>query len=289
MGIAERVESAMDTLQSSLLTIGAGNMAHAILSGAIEVGGLVPERVAALDPNQDRHSLFLLSFAEPDAAIAWLSQNADSRPVILLAVKPQMLRVAIVPIVDALNQVHAPPCTFISILAGTTTSTIESLVRSDDRVVRVMPNTPAQLGLGMSAIATSDSTNADDLEAAQTLFRAVGETTEISEDLMDAFTAVAGSGPAYLFYLSEGMMKAAESLGFDQAQASGIVRQTILGSAHLLNNSSDQPSDLRARVTSKNGTTYAATTTLDQREVMRSIVDALTAARDRGRELAAET
>ena len=117
----------------------------------------------------------------------------------------------------------------------------------------------------------------------------MGETVEIEEDLMDAFTAVAGSGPAYLFYLAEGMMTAAESLGFTHEQASSIVRQTILGSANLLSQSPDAPSELRARVTSKNGTTYAATTTLDQRETMKAIVDALTAARDRGRELAAES
>ena len=151
-----------------------------------------------------------------------------------------------------------------------------------------MPNTPAQLGLGMTAIANDNTPDPTDLDNVRTLFTSVGEIIEIPESLMDAFTAVAGSGPAYLFYLAEGMMHAAESIGFTKDQADTIVRQTILGSSQLLTQSPDTPGELRAKVTSKNGTTYAATTTLDQKSVMDAIVAALTAARDRGRELASE-
>jgi pyrroline-5-carboxylate reductase len=117
------------------------------------------------------------------------------------------------------------------------------------------------------------------------LFRAIGDTVEIDEQLMDAFTGLAGSGPAYVFYLAEGMLNAAQTMGFDEAQAIKIVRQTIAGSGLLLARSDELPSELRARVTSKGGTTAAGTGALDQASVMDAIERAIIAARDRGEEL----
>ena len=278
----------MKTLESPVLSIGAGNMAYAILNGAQNASVLPHDRLAVLDPNSDRRALFANAFESPRGAVEWINALDGDRPLILLAVKPQMLRDAVQPLIDAMNAYDCPSCTWVSILAGSRIDTIQSLVRVDDRVIRVMPNTPAQIGLGMTAIASDNDPEASDLQSVRTLFEAVGEVIEIPESMIDAFTAVAGSGPAYLFYLAEGMMRAAESIGFTADQASTIVRQTILGSSQLLTNSPESPSDLRAKVTSKNGTTYAATTTLDDTGVMNAIVAALTAARDRGRELASE-
>ena len=177
----------------------------------------------------------------------------------------------------------------ISILAGTKSERISDAMGEGARVVRVMPNTPASVGLGMSAIAGSGSSTDGDVEIAKTLMGGVGETVEIDESMMDAFTAVAGSGPAYVFYLVEAMTKAAVSLGFDAKLARRIVEQTVIGSSELLKVSDEDAAELRSRVTSKNGTTYAATTTMDERGVMDAIVAALTAARDRGVELGRET
>ncbi len=205
--------------------------------------------------------------------------------MILLAVKPQILCDALPPLIDALTEANAPACTFVSILAGTRIKTIETMIRPDDRIIRIMPNTPSQIGLGMSAIANDNQPEPDDLACVRRLFEAVGQVIEIPESMIDAFTAVAGSGPAYIFYLAEGMMRAAESVGFTREQASHIVRQTVLGSATLLDRSDEMPGELRAKVTSKNGTTYAATTTLDEHGVMDAVVAAITAARDRGVEL----
>lgn len=275
----------MQTLESPLLTLGAGNMAHAIMAGAQNGGTLNPGLVAALDPNADRRELFEHAFNRPSDAISWLTRQGGGRPLVLLAVKPQMLAEALPPLVEAMRGLQTPPSTFVSILAGTKIDAIRGLVREGDRVIRVMPNTPAQIGLGMSAIANDQGAHADDLESVRRLFSAVGEVIEIPESLIDGFTAVAGSGPAYIFYLAEGMMQAAESVGFTREQASTIVRQTVLGSATLLGNSDEMPGALRAKVTSKNGTTYAATTTLDEHGVMGAIVAAITAARDRGVEL----
>lgn len=276
----------MKTLESPLLTLGGGNMAHAIISGAQNRKVLDDSLIAAIDPNADRRSLFPHGFEQPHEAASWLhGLGSDARPLVLLAVKPQMLAEALPPFIQALDDLGAPPCTFVSILAGTRIDTISKLVRDADRVVRVMPNTPAQIGQGMSAIANDQKPDATDVARVRQLFEAVGEVVEIPESLIDAFTAVAGSGPAYVFYLAEGMMRAAESIGFDRSQASVIVRQTILGSSMLLCENDEMPGELRAKVTSKNGTTYAATTTLDEHGVMEAIVAALTAARDRGVEL----
>lgn len=278
----------MKTLDSAILSLGAGNMAHAILSGALSNGAVTSDRLAVFDPNADRRALFDHGFDDLADAAGWIKSNGDRRPLVLVAVKPQLLREALSPLVEEMRTHQCPACTFVSILAGSSTSTLQSLLREEDRVIRVMPNTPAQIGLGMTAIANDNSPNVDDMRRVRTLFDAVGEVIEIPEDLIDAFTAVAGSGPAYLFYLAEGMCKAAESIGFSPEQASRVVRQTILGSSHLLTQSSESPGDLRAKVTSKNGTTYAATTTLDDKGVMDAVIAALTAARDRGRELASE-
>lgn len=275
----------MQTLESPLLTLGAGNMAHAIIAGAQSAGTLDSGRVAAVDPNPDRTALFEHGFALPEDASGWLSQQQGTRPLVLLAVKPQMLKDALPPLIGAFSEKHVPPCTLISILAGTKTDSITELVREEDRVIRVMPNTPAQIGLGMSAVANDNDPDPDDLARVKQLFSSVGEVIEVPEGMIDAFTAVAGSGPAYIFYLAEGMMRAAESVGFSPEDAGAIVRQTVLGSATLLENSDEMPGELRARVTSKNGTTHAATTTLDDRGVMDAVVAAITAARDRGIEL----
>ncbi|MCH9057700.1 MAG: hypothetical protein IIB55_03625 [Planctomycetes bacterium] len=120
------------------------------------------------------------------------------------------------------------------------------------------------------------------------IFEAVGDVIRIDEQLMDAFTAVAGSGPAYVFYLAQAMSTAATKLGFDEAQAKQIVQRTIAGAGALLAESPDSPEALRAAVTSRGGTTAAATAVLDESSVMQAMIDAITAAHDRGRELSRE-
>ncbi len=278
----------MQTLQIPLLFIGGGNMAHAIIDGAQRAGGLDPKRVAVLDPNADRRSLFEVSFDDPGQAVAWLKGEGVRGCGVVLAVKPQMLGDATGGLRGLIANAGLTPM-IISILAGTRSERIAEAMGEGARVVRVMPNTPASIGMGMSAIAGSDSSTEEDVEIAKALMGGVGETVEIDESMMDAFTAVAGSGPAYVFYLVEAMTKAAVSLGFDAESARTIVEQTVIGSSELLKASDEDAAGLRSKVTSKNGTTYAATTRMDGLGVMDAITAALTAARDRGVELASET
>jgi len=277
----------MQSIQIPLLFVGGGNMAHAIFTGACASGVLEPARVGVLDPSADRRCLYENGFESASDAMDWLLGQCDDGCGIVLAVKPQMLGAATADLEPTIADSGLEP-TVISILAGTRSDRVLDAMGSGCRVVRVMPNTPAQVGLGMSAIAGSGSSTETDLELAERLMSGVGDVVRIDESMMDAFTAVAGSGPAYLFYLVEAMTKAAVSLGFDDAMARRIAEQTVIGSSELLRASEEDAAVLRSRVTSKNGTTYAATTTLDEREVMEAFVHAMTAARDRGVELGRE-
>jgi pyrroline-5-carboxylate reductase len=272
----------MDTLNAKILFVGAGNMAGAIIRGALDAGTLHESDIAVLDPNEDKRASFANSFAEPASAIGFIKDTHS--PVIVLAVKPQMLESACTPLRDHIAKLRNSPLV-VSILAGTRSDTVRAAMGGRVRVVRVMPNTPAQIRKGMSAIAPHESATDADTLLVKRLFESVGDAVELDESMIDAFTAVAGSGPAYLFYLTESMTNAAIALGFDDDTARRIVEQTITGSAALLEASDDDAQTLRAKVTSKHGTTHAATTTLDDHQVMEIVIKALTAARDRGIEL----
>lgn len=274
----------MQTIAHPILFIGGGNMAHAIISGSTKAKVLDPETVGVIEPNLDRHPLFKNAFTDTTDAIHWLRTQSDENATLILAVKPQMLETATAPIREQIAQLPFKPLA-ISILAGTRIEQIENALDHKARVIRVMPNTPAQIRLGMTAISPSKQATDADLKLAEHLFSAVGQTITIPEDLMNAFTAIAGSGPAYVFYLAQAMIEAALQLGFDKQQSQALVRQTVLGSASLLAQSPEMPRQLRERVTSKNGTTEAATDILDEIGVTDTFIRAIHAARHRGAEL----
>lgn len=278
------VQSFMQTIAHPILFVGGGNMAHAIISGARKAGILDPERVGVIEPNLDRHPLFKNAFTDTADAIHWLRMQDAEDATIILAVKPQKLEAACAPVCEQIAQLPFKPLA-ISILAGTRIEQIEHALDHKARVIRVMPNTPAQIRKAMSAISPSDEATEQDLELADQLFSSIGKTITVSEDLMNAFTAIAGSGPAYVFYLAEAMIEAALQLGFDKQQAQTIVRQTVAGSASLLDRSPEMPRQLREQVTSKKGTTEAATDVLDDTGFTDAIIRAIHAARHRGIEL----
>jgi pyrroline-5-carboxylate reductase len=168
--------------------------------------------------------------------------------------------------------------TLASVLAGTTTNRLADLLAAQEaplKVVRAMPNTPSAVGKGMAALSPGPGAQPADMHRIQALFAAVGEVCTIDESLMDAFTAVAGSGPAYLFYLTQAMVQGALEVGFDPDLAH-----------RLLESDPRPPQELRAAVTSKGGTTFAATETFDSKNVANGIVAGIIAARNRGQALA---
>ncbi len=276
------------TMAFRLAVIGGGNMARAIVRGAIDAGSIEPGGVVVVEPDGAKREEFarwgVASTPSPAGALDRLDTRGGARPIVLLAVKPQMLGA-----VAAQMRTHfsGNGCLVISILAGVSTGSVGSALGAA-AVVRAMPNTAARVRQSITAVAAGGGATAKDLAEAERLLNGLGPTVRIDESLMDAFTSLAGSGPAYVFYLVEAMVRAGVEMGFESELADRVVRQTIAGAAALLRGSEGaSPAELRAAVTSKGGTTEAAVGVLTERNVMRTVVEAILKGRDRGRELAA--
>ncbi len=266
----------------SLAVIGGGKMARALLAGAVLAGVITPSDVAVADPDAKQRAsirpLGVRLFDRAPAALELLTPDAQ----LLLAVKPQSL-----PDVarDLKGLVHNR--VVISILAGATSEQIRNSLGGKARVIRVMPNLAAQIRKGLAAICLGSGAQPNDDAFASRLFSAVGVVISLEESLMDAFTALAGSGPAYLFYLAEALDNAAQQMGFTPESAASIVRHTLSGAAELLLRAPESsPLDLRLAVTSKGGATEAAVRVLQDAKVLDAITRAVLAARDRGAVLA---
>lgn len=258
--------------------LGAGNMAEAIARAAVECAGIPAGALLASDPLEARRNIFSamgIATVEDGRVVV-----AKARTVIL-AIKPQGLS-QIAPLLAQLQ----PEQVVISIMAGISSERIEAAAGRPLRVVRVMPNTPMLVGRGMTGVALGAHALPGDDALALELFRAAGEAVQVTEDALDAITAVSGSGPAYLFYLAQAMEQAAAAMGLGE-HARLLVAQTLLGAAELLGGSGEAPQDLRRKVTSPGGTTEAACRLLDENQVAGHIVAALRAAEARSRELGA--
>ncbi|MFO0874215.1 MAG: pyrroline-5-carboxylate reductase [Phycisphaerales bacterium] len=264
----------------SLALIGGGNMGSAIVRGALRAAVFEPAQVLVIEPDNARRAA-LGALGCPVASEPGAARDA---PAILLAVKPQVfpaIAAALAP-----RGATGAPTIVMSIMAGIGSATIREAIGTRARVLRIMPNTPCQIGRGMTAIALGSGARAGDEAIAQRIFSAVGRVVTVDESLIDGATAVSGSGPAYVFFLAEAMEEAARELGFGPAEARLLVQQTLVGAASLLAEGDNDPAALRAAVTSKGGTTEAALRVFAESGVRDAIVRALVAARDRGRELA---
>lgn len=270
------------TRTAELVVMGGGNMARAIIRGTISARVIHPDNIVVCEPESPKRALLETLGVWATASHAQAMERLAPGGRVLLAVKPQSLSA----LAEQIRPLIASGRLVISILAGVRIETIESaLGLSKGRVIRAMPNLPASVQLGMTALAVPTDTTSGDAAFVDSLFGAVGKTVRVSEELLDAFTALSGSGPAYVFYLAEAMEKAAVRAGFAPPEAGQIVRQTLLGASTLLAGSAEAPAALRAAVTSKGGTTEAAVSVLEREGVMGAVVDAILAARDRGRAL----
>lgn len=281
----------MRTSRIPIAIVGGGTMAQAIVRGGIDAGILDPRLVGIVEPDSARRDVFrawgVRAVKRPEELVAWLAaiDTQENPGQIMLAVKPQSLPEVGMQFRALLSRSEEGERSVISILAGTPTSRVRAAMGQATAIIRVMSNTPSQIRKGCTAIALGDGAVEDDDAFAVDIFSALGRVVRIDESLMDAFTAVAGSGPAYVFYLAEAMTKAATQVGFDRDTAGWIVRWTIAGAASLLDATDQPPETLRAAVTSKGGTTAAATATLDESAVRDAFIRAIVAARDRGIEL----
>ncbi|AXK71378.1 pyrroline-5-carboxylate reductase [Lysobacter sp. TY2-98] len=265
---------------STLAFIGGGNMARSLIGGLVAQGRAASTiRVAEpVDALRDAlaHDFGVQVFADAVDAV-------DGASTWLLAVKPQVMR----SVCESLVAAASNPLV-ISIAAGITASQLDRWLGGGRAIVRAMPNTPSLIGQGVTGLFATPAVSATQRDTAATLLRTGGPTTWIAdESLMDAVTAVSGSGPAYVFLLAEAMRAAAERQGLPADAADLLVRQTIAGAAAMLVQAGEAPDVLRARVTSPGGTTQAAVETLQAGGFETLLDRAITRATERGRELSA--
>lgn len=268
-----------------LIVIGAGVMGSALLLSALKSLAQARETIA-VDPDPKKLEPLRARSVNVFTSIADASTQRTNAPAsVLLAIKPQSLATAASDLATLLR----PGDALISILAGVTIARLQSIVPTGVHIIRAMPSTPARVNMCVTGLTLGPdvSPTSEAAAFAQSLFRSAGPLVmHIDESMMDAFTAIAGSGPAYVFYLAESLVGAAIDVGFSPADADKLVRATLLASSTLLSQSEGEtPAQLRAGVTSKGGTTNAACTELDQRNVMDAFRAAILAARNRGQEL----
>ena len=258
--------------------IGCGNMGAALLRGVVRARVLPPGRVLCADAEAAK--LRRLARALKVRAVGSNGELARASGVILLAVKPQQMAKVLAEIRPHLA--HRP--LLISIAAGIRSGWIERRTGGRCPVVRVMPNTPALVGAGISAVAPGRRASAAHLKAAEAVLRAVGEVVRVPERWMDAVTAVSGSGPAYFFHLMEQMIRAGTELGLSPAAARLLTLATAAGAAALAAQGED-PATLRAKVTSKGGTTEAAFRAFERGRLAQTLRAGIRAAAKRSKEL----
>jgi pyrroline-5-carboxylate reductase len=267
-------------LNQNICFIGGGNMAQALIGGLLS-RGLPTTRITVSDPVEQIRQILEEKGIQTTTDNVEAIQNAD---VVVLAVKPQVLATVLQPLKGLLSDKLV-----ISIIAGAEIQTISELIGGSQRIVRVMPNTPALVQTGAHGIYASEAVNALDRELTSQILAATGLTIWVdSEAQIDAVTAVSGSGPAYFFYLMESMIRAGKNLGLDEKVATALTLQTALGAAQMAITSSNSPSELRKNVTSPNGTTQAALEVFDRAQISQNIQAALAAAQKRSQELAQE-
>lgn len=259
--------------------IGAGNMAEALVRGVLAAGGAGPEQVMASDVSEER--LRHVAGRYKIRAEADNNAVAGAAHALVLAVKPKDIAGALAGIRDA----RRSDGLVISIAAGVSTGLIEKALGPGARVVRVMPNTPALVGSGVSGYCAGARARGADMELVRGLFGAVGGVFEMEEKMMDAVTALSGSGPAYVFYLAEAMTDAGIEMGFSEADARAMAAGTLAGAAKMLCETGIDERELRARVTSKGGTTEAAVAVLERAGVKANIIRAIKAAAARSAEM----
>mgnify|MGYP003750086875 FL=1 len=210
---------------------------------------------------------------------------AGESDIVILAVKPQNMAATLADIKSSMDKSKV----VISIAAGITTKFIETHLGKGIRVVRVMPNTPALIGEGAAAVAAGRHAKAGDLRIARTIFNAVGISVEVQEKLMDAVTGLSGSGPAYFFLIIEALIDAGVRNGLSRDLAKKLATRTMLGAARLCIESDKEPAELRAMVTSPNGTTFAGLNVMESKNIHAILAATVTAATRRSRELSKGT
>lgn len=255
-------------------------MAEAIIAGLVKLQVVEPNQIIATNLSDQEK----LSYLEKEYGIR---TNSDRREavqegdIVILAMKPKSIKEAIEEVRDRTNQNQL----FISVLAGIPTSYIEDLLGHEAGVIRTMPNTSAKVGASASAITKGTFATNQQLTEVEKLFSAVGTVTVVNEEKLDAVTGLAGSGPAYFYYLVEAMERAAEQAGLSQEEAHRFISQTVVGVGKRLQTTTKTSKELYEEVMSPNGTTEAGIKILKERNSQEAMTEAITTAIARSKEL----
>jgi pyrroline-5-carboxylate reductase len=270
----------MSQLTGMMVLVGAGKMGGAMLAGWLK-SGIPAANIVVLDPSPppEMQEMLKQNGIQQNPAIASLTHVE----ALVVAVKPQIMD----EVLSKISPLKASKPLILSIVAGKTIAAFEHHFGSDASVIRTMPNTPAAIGRGITAMAPNKHVSPLQLQLARDLLAATGEVIEVEDEgQIDAVTAVSGSGPAYIFYLTECLAAAAEKAGLPPQIAVSLARATVAGSGELMRQSGLPADTLRKNVTSPNGTTYAALQVLMADDGLAPLMEkAVAAAANRSREL----
>jgi len=284
----------VNKIKRSIGIIGAGNMGEVFVGALLASDISDPAGILMSDISTEK-----LNSIKTAHGIHTTDNNSElfiKSDVVILAVKPQIIEKVLQEIRENKDNLQVSKRTLvISIAAGIKVEKIESILYRgiDDAntkhipIIRVMPNTPALVLSGMSAVCGNRNTNSEDMEIVNEILMSMGKVLSVEEDEMDAVTALSGSGPAYAFYLAEAMMEAGIVLGFNPETAATLTYTTLQGAARLLEKQNESPEELRRKVTSPGGTTEAAITVLQKNRVKETIIEAIKTAAQRSKELSA--
>ena len=265
-------------IENTIAFLGAGNMANALIKGLIRAG-TSPATITATVKRAEKQTE--LQQAHGIRVGCDNRAAASAAQVIVLCVKPQAMNKVLTQIAPAIDSTKL----VISIAAGVPIAAIERRFGPGTRIVRAMPNTPALVGLGATAVSGGEHATPDDVALATKLFEAVGLTTVLDESQLDAVTGLSGSGPAYIFLIIEALSDAGVKVGLSRHIALKLAAQTVLGSAHLLLETGQHPGHLKDQVTSPGGTAIAGLHTLEAGGLRTTLMDAVEAATRRAKEL----
>ncbi|MBN2368977.1 MAG: pyrroline-5-carboxylate reductase [Vicinamibacteria bacterium] len=258
--------------------IGSGNMAEALIRGLVRAGVVTADQIFGSEPRGERRAelagRYGIRISSDNVAVA---SEAD---VLILSVKPQTM----INVLDEIAEHVRPSALVISIAAGIPIAVIEAKLPRV-RVVRTMPNTPALVDAGATAIAAGGHATEEDLRAARRIFESVGMAVVLEESQMDAITGLSGSGPAYVFLIIEALSDAGVKVGLSRHNAQALAAQTVLGSAKLLIETKEHPGKLKDMVTSPGGTAIAGLHTLEEGGMRTTLMNAVEVATRRSREL----
>ena len=269
-----------DSSPEHIAFIGGGNMASAIIGGLLK-RGLPARQIQVIEPFAEQRARLVQQFQVEVSEMPGASLHRAA--LVVWAVKPQTFREA-----AGQSRAHAQSALHLSVAAGIRSETIAGWLGTE-RIVRAMPNTPALIGQGMTAVFARPAASTADRLVVEGVVRTMGECLWLKEEAqLDAVTALSGSGPAYVFYFIEAMVQAGQDMGLSLEEAHRLAVGTFVGASALAQQSGEPPEILRARVTSKGGTTYAALTSMEQAGIKAQFMQAMQAARQRAAEMGDE-